>query len=80
MNPLDELAERYRRRTEAFDRTVCTGPIGPDGGILPANGRESSEINRNARRMLEQTLAEGERLGFDRYAVQEAISHWRPRE
>jgi hypothetical protein len=29
-----ELAERYHRETEAYDRTVCTGPI-RDGSVMP---------------------------------------------
>lgn len=42
---LCELAKRYHEVTEAYDRTVCTGPI-RDGSILPANPDEMVLINR----------------------------------
>lgn len=57
---LDGLAAEYCRRTEAYDRTVCTGPIGRDG-ILPATPREMSLIGRNAfaiKKELEQRALE----------------------
>ena len=38
----------YYRRCEAYDRAVCTGPMGRDG-ILPATGHEAGMIGRNAR-------------------------------
>ena len=41
------LAEEYNARCEAYDRTVCTGPITKDG-IHPANDRELELIFRNA--------------------------------
>lgn len=44
---LDDLAEEYYRRTEAYDLAVCTGPMGCDG-ILPATRDEFNLINRNA--------------------------------
>ena len=39
----------YFRTCEAFDRTVCTGPIGRDGGVLPASPTERALIEKNAR-------------------------------
>jgi hypothetical protein len=39
----DELVAEYYRETEAYDRSVCTGPI-KDGSILPANAREYNTI------------------------------------
>lgn len=46
-SPLDDLADEYHRRCEAFDRTVCTGPL-RDGGIMPATHREMRIISRHA--------------------------------
>ena len=60
-NKLHELAKRYHDETEAYDRTVCTGPIVRDS-IQAANSRELAQINRNARQV------------FDRIA-REAASH-----
>lgn len=60
-NKLHELAKRYHDGTEAYDRTVCTGPIVRDS-IQAANSRELAQINRNARQV------------FDRIA-REAASH-----
>lgn len=49
---LSAAAEQYVAETEAYDRTVCTGPI-KHGAIMPANGRELSLVNRNARRAMD---------------------------
>jgi hypothetical protein len=46
-------AVEYLDRTEAFDRTVCTGPI-INGEIRPANGVEVVLINRNAKHILKE--------------------------
>lgn len=46
-HPRHALAVEYYRRTEAYDRTVCTGPI-RDGSILPATHHELAQINRHA--------------------------------
>jgi len=60
-NKLHELAKRYHDETEAYDRTVCTGPI-VRGSIQPFRPWEMAAINRNARQV------------FDRIA-QEAAAH-----
>jgi len=44
---LRKIVEEYERRTEEFDRTVCTGPI-KNGRIMPATGEEFSVVNRHA--------------------------------
>ena len=46
-HPRHDLAIEYYRRTEAYDRTVCTGPI-RDGSILPGSHHELAVINRHA--------------------------------
>lgn len=46
-----EAALRYIHETEAYDRTVCTGPIGRDG-IMPANARERAQSIRFASSLL----------------------------
>lgn len=47
-----EAALRYVHETEAYDRTVCTGPIGRDG-IMPANPRERALSTRFASSLLD---------------------------
>ncbi len=47
------LASEYYDRTEAFDRTVCTGPV-VDGGIRPVTYRELGMINRHATQVLRE--------------------------
>ena len=47
-------AFEYLDRTEAFDRTVCTGPI-INHEIRPNNGRELALINKNAKQVLKET-------------------------
>jgi hypothetical protein len=56
-NKLHELALRYHAETEAYDRTVCTGPIVRDS-IQAANSRELAQINRNARQVFNQIARE----------------------
>lgn len=45
---MDELAKRYHTECEAYDRTVCTGPV-CHGSIMPATYREMALVNLNAR-------------------------------
>lgn len=49
-------AEKYVVDTEAFDRTVCTGPI-IRGSIMPATSIQRFLINRNARKIFGELLA-----------------------
>jgi hypothetical protein len=72
---LFSLARAYHERTEAYDRTVCTGPIGRDG-ILPATPREMGLINRNASIVMREILNEGQMLGFTLAELRRAIAHY----
>lgn len=54
---LREVAEQYVRDTEAYDRTVCTGPI-IRGEIMPATLHERGQINRFASRMFNRLALE----------------------
>ncbi|MEA1606162.1 hypothetical protein [Pseudomonas spirodelae] len=49
---LHSLAEQYVRETEAYDRSVCTGPT-VRGEILPASRREFALVNSHARELLD---------------------------
>lgn len=69
---LQEWAERYHRETETFDRTVCTGPV-RGGVVLPANGRETALIGKNARDARSRILEEAHREGFTTDEIDEAI-------
>ena len=69
-----ELAREYHERTEAYDRTVCTGPI-VRGGIMPVTPEQSSLINRNARKVRDELGVEAARLGFTPKQWCEAISN-----
>lgn len=44
---LNDLASEYHGECEAFDVSVCSGPMSEDG-ILPANAQELALVNRNA--------------------------------
>jgi hypothetical protein len=59
-----ELAERYHAETEAYDRTVCTGPI-RDGSIMPRDYREFGLVNRNAMKVRKQIMEEAAMAGID---------------
>ncbi|MCF4998776.1 hypothetical protein GIW70_20300 [Pseudomonas syringae] len=50
---LSAAAEQYITEIEAYDRTVCTGPI-KHGSIMPANTHEIGLSNRNALRALDR--------------------------
>lgn len=69
---LRALAEDYHRRTEAHDRTICTGPI-LRGGIMPASGWESSQINRHAKAVRDELEVEAAKLGFTPQQWRDAI-------
>lgn len=71
---LRDLAQEYHDRTEAFDRTVCTGPIW-HGGIMPANGQERSLINKHAKEVRDMIYREALKLGFTTKRIREAIAH-----
>ena len=68
-----ELAERYHLETEAYDRTVCTGPI-RDGSILPATPHEAAQINRNVIRVRERIICEAAAHGINKQDMARAIS------
>lgn len=73
---LHGFAKEYHDRCEAYDRTVCSGPVGRDG-ILPANHIEVGQINRNALTVLDDVAKRAEREGFTRDEIQRAISRFR---
>lgn len=62
---LIDLAAEYHRRTEEYDRTVCTGPMGRDG-IMPATTKELFLINRNARDVWHELVKKAVEQGFSR--------------
>ena len=68
-----ELAERYHRETEAYDRTVCTGPI-RDGSVMPFGPHEFALVNRNAIKVRKQIICEAEQHGISRQDMAQAIS------
>lgn len=73
---LDDLASIYHRECEAFDLSVCSGPI-TDDGILPANAQELALINRYAtsvRKRLEKIAVSHQ---FSPKQLQRAISTWK---
>ena len=72
-NKLHELATRYHRETEAYDRTVCTGPI-RDGSVMPIGPHEMALVNRNAIKVREQIMAEAAQHGISRQDMARAIS------
>jgi hypothetical protein len=69
---LCRLADQYLSETEAYDRTVCTGPI-EHGGIRPASSEEFSLISRNASRVYEKLAELAEALGYHRKDLRYAI-------
>lgn len=74
-NRLHELATRYHTECEAYDQTVCTGPMGQDG-IMPANPHEMALINRNAYAVRKRLTEEAACEGIGREELSLAISKW----
>jgi hypothetical protein len=76
-SPRDEklaaLAARYCADTEAYDRTVCSGPV-VAGEIYPATDRELSLISRHAKRLRQQILEEARAAGFTQAELNRAIA------
>lgn len=68
---LREIAEKYIRDAEAYDRTVCTGPI-KHGEIIPADYHELALVNRNAQRLMD--LLHQSHPQFTRAEIIRAIS------
>jgi hypothetical protein len=68
---LYNLAEKYHKECEAYDKTVCTGGKGPCGGVMPAGHFEMVAINKNALRVRGRVFA-----GFTKQEVTKAISEW----
>lgn len=69
---LRQLAERYVRESEAYDRTVCTGPIGRDG-VMPATPHERALISRNAQQLMD-TLCREQCGTFSRAEIRQAVA------
>jgi hypothetical protein len=69
---LRELAEQYIKRTEEYDRAICTGPI-VNGYIMPSHAAESSACNRNALMVREDLFTKVRQLGFTRQQWLQAI-------
>lgn len=69
---LQELAREYHTRTEAYDRTVCTGPI-LHGAIMPSTPHERRLINNNAELVRDELGAKAALLGFTQQQWREAL-------
>jgi hypothetical protein len=67
-----ELAERYHRETEGYDRTVCTGPV-VRGSIMPIGPHEMALVNRNAIKVRERIMAEAAAAGISAEDMRRAI-------
>jgi hypothetical protein len=72
---INSLAEEYHRRTEEYDRTVCTGPI-LHGGIMPASDWERCAINKNASAVKRELMDRAEQRGISPFKVTMAIQNF----
>jgi hypothetical protein len=72
-NKLHELAKRYHDETEAYDRTVCTGPI-RDGSVMPIGTRQMALVNRNDIKVRERIMHEAAQHDISRQDIARAIS------
>jgi len=68
-------ATRYHTETEAYDRTVCTGPV-REGSIMPATPHEMKLIIRNAIAVRKRISFDAELDGLTREELSMAIHKW----
>lgn len=71
---LAQLVDECRESMEAFDRTVCTGPV-VRGGIQPVTPEERRAITRNALDTRRAYAEKAEALGFTRRDWEDALRH-----
>jgi hypothetical protein len=76
---LRKLAREYHDRTEAYDRTVCTGPL-VHGAIMPATEHEGNIINNHAQLVRDELGAKAAELGFTPQQWRTAIYNSRAKE
>lgn len=69
---IDDLAIRYHQETEAYDRTVCTGPIVNDS-IQPITHRELWAVSANAFKVRTKLMQEAAREGITPLELLQAI-------
>lgn len=60
---LIDLAKEYHTRTEAYDRSICTGPI-LHGGIIPETPHQHRAIHRNATAVHRELFETARQLGY----------------
>ena len=73
-NDLAQIAKIYHEEAEAYDRTVCSGPI-IDGSIIPETSCQRTLISNNARKI--QKRLENEYAGrFTRSQILSAIRNY----
>lgn len=70
-----ELVKRYHEKTEAYDRSVCNGPI-INGSIMPLTAYESKLISKYAFNLRTQLIKEAEQEGISPKELRSAISHY----
>jgi hypothetical protein len=66
------LARQYHLETEAFDRSVCSGPV-VDGSVWPSDGRELALVNRHAIQVRRRIIEDGRRQGVGGSLILRAI-------
>lgn len=73
------LAKEYHDRCEAYDRTVCTGPI-QDGAIMPANTCQFALINIHASAVRADIICRARVAGIKAKEMQQAISYYKRKQ
>ena len=74
----EQLAIQYVYETEAFDRAICTGPMGRDG-ILPATPQERAASIEFARRLHKRIYDEINQVSLSSEAYSRYSRDWRHR-
>lgn len=73
---LRELAKSYHLDSDAYDEGVCTGRHPRSGEPIPMTPQEMRLVNKQSRDVRELLICEGERHGFTRIQVEQAIQKY----
>lgn len=69
---IETIVAEYKRRTEEFDKTVCTGPV-IDGIVWPKNSKEKQTCLDHAKEVFESLIPIAGIIGVSRKGLEKAI-------
>lgn len=71
---LTDLAHKYHKLCEEYDKTICTGKCEYSGLAMPITALQKKQVTENALNILKQIYDEGLQQGFNKHQISKAIS------